>query len=107
MDSLLQAFNQKRDTFIKERTAQEIAVKEWGAKISRLDPAILQGIELPVEITLEAFVPEVYAENPRQAVYDEQYDKMAATFQKITDLAMKYYQEGLQCHQEYQKLSTQ
>lgn len=97
-----------RDTLIHNRTKQEMAIQTWAEKLRKINnPDILKDVGLPEEITLRAFVPELYEENPRQEIYHEQYLKMCEVFNKVNAIAEAYNQEAKQCLLKFQELSSQ
>lgn len=91
-----------RERFIAERLKQEMEVQAWGEKIKQCDPSILEGIELPEEISLKTLLPELYVDRPNQSVYDEQYEKMQELFDKCNKVAEEYNAKVRKTIEEYE-----
>lgn len=104
-DISIEELIKRQSIMIKERTAafiaaraeQELQVKKWGEDLKQVDPQLLGDIQLPAEITLHALVPELYAEEPRKAVYEEQLKKLNEFIESINQLAYKQYKEAQGC----------
>lgn len=97
---------QIREDFLSKRAKQEVRINAWGEKISKVNKEILEGIELPEEITLKALVPELYAENPREEVYLEQLQKANDLITKVNEVAAKHVNEAYNKLKEYQSFSA-
>ena len=91
----LKEMAQKRmETFLSERAKQEMRINEWGQKISKVPTTLLEDIQLPEVITLQALVPEAYAEYPRVEVYVAQVNALNALIAKVNALAERYLLEA-------------
>jgi len=83
---------------------QELAVQQWGEGLRKLPAGVLEGVELPEEITLAAFMPALY-ENPVDwEAYEKQYQKFTEFSEKINQICMRYNEEAVQCLSKHQQL---
>ncbi len=83
---------------------QEVAVLEWGKGLKQVPPGVLDGIDLPEEITLKAFMPALYQNPVDWEAYEEQYNSFTKLSAKINGICMKYNEEAVKCLFEHQQL---
>ena len=101
MDNQLEVLRKIREQFLSERAKQEMQVSAWAERITKCDPEVLEGIELPNPLTLRALIPELYADSPRQEVYEEQYDKAVQLFNQVNERADALLREAEKLIAEY------
>lgn len=105
-DKARKDYAERYSKFIQHRTAQEMAVAEFGRGIKANAEIFKDKVEIPDVFTLEALIPELYKESPDEAVYYEQYDKAVGLFNSIYEVMNDYIAEVEKCLQEYNVLSS-
>ncbi|MCI9050690.1 MAG: hypothetical protein HFI05_02010 [Lachnospiraceae bacterium] len=106
MNSEIALLNKIREKFLEERTKQEIQIAQWAEKLYKVDPFILKDIELPDEISLYAFMPELYKDNPDPRIYEQEFAAWKELEKKVNAIADKYNEEAKRCLLEYQQLNS-
>lgn len=94
------------ERFIQHRTAQEMAVSEFGKGIRANAAVFKDKVEIPDVFTLEALIPELYKENPSEAEYNKQYENVVELLNSIYTVMNEYVTEVEKCLQEYNVLSS-
>lgn len=83
---------------------QELAVQQWGVGLKKLPVDVLEGVELPDEITLAAFMPALYKNPVDWEAYERQYQEFTEFSEKINQICRKYNEEAVQCLSRHQQL---
>lgn len=104
---VMEANKRSREAFIRERSRQEVQVKEWSDKLKASSCEKIKALDLPTDLTLETLVPEYYNEVVDKEKAHKQYEEMTKLFQKVNDIIDEYVQEAEKCLSEYQELSSQ
>lgn len=97
---------QAKETFIKQRTQQEMIISEWAKKLATAKPEVLRGVSLPEPLTLESLIPELYADKPDEAIYKVQYDKAMELIGQVNKIADEYNEESIKCLSEYNQINS-
>lgn len=106
MTSEQELLTSREAAFIKARTQQEMQVKEWGEKLAKVDPSVLEGISLPNPLTLEALVPELYVEQYNPERIKEQYEAANKLISAVNEICDRYNKKAMEEHAEFQKISA-
>lgn len=104
MVNAVELYKKYRETFLADRARQEMQVAAFGESVKSLDPKLFEGkVEIPENFTLQALMPELYAEEPDEEVYSKQYEKTTELFNKINEIFDSINQEAEKCYYEYQE----
>lgn len=95
-----------REKFITDRAKQEQVVTNLAEGLKNVDPALLEGIGLPAELTLQALVPEYYATDLNPEKCREQYDAAMEILQRLNDFVQEKNKEARECLLNYQALAS-
>lgn len=92
-----------KELIISARTVEEMRINEFATELSKVDKEEVFGSYiLPEEISLRAFCPECYKDNPNRAVYDKEYSKMCEVIDEINKRIMEYNRQVQECLQTFQ-----
>ena len=103
---LKEQIRKNRENFLSERARQEMMVASWAESIKKVEAGVLDSVNLPEVITLQTLIPELYVEEPNQAIYEEQYNAAMELLNKVNTIADEYNKEAIRCLSEYQAMSS-
>lgn len=95
----------QREILVQARTIEEKKLEEFAKNITSVNiKEVFGDIEIPNEISLRAFCPEAYEENPDPAKYTEQYDRMIKILTPINDRIREILKESAECIQQFKQM---
>lgn len=95
-----------RERELAQRAKLEVEVANWATKIRNLDPALLEGVQLPEDLTLQGLVPELYKQNRNKELCQEQIQAAKSLTESINAIVLRYVEEAEKCLSEYQERAS-
>ena len=97
---------QQRTEFLTQRARDEIKVQEWADKLAKVNPEILQGIDLPTPLTLRTLTPEAYVDEPDEKIYEQQFLAATELIEKINAIVYEADKRSWEAVMAFRKLDT-
>ena len=88
--NLAMVIKETKDNFLARRTKQELAVLSWANKLTQVNPELLKDVKLPTELTLKAFVPELYVDKPDPEKCKMQYQELDKVVNQVKQIIIQH-----------------
>lgn len=98
---------EQRELFIQARTIEEKKLEEFASNISSVDAEkVFAGTYIPADLSLKAFCPEIYKEEPDPVVYEEQYNKMIEIITPINAVIEKINKDAAELVSQFRQMEV-
>ena len=94
MKQLLNSVAKRKEQRIERRVLAEREFKIFSGNIQLIDPKLLEGIDIPEDLSAKGLLPSLYEERPDPEKYKEEYALAVSLFEKITEVKARLMAEA-------------
>lgn len=91
---------ERQSKFIETRTIIESEVNKFLKSLEALDPDIQETLRVPKDVTARDLLPELWAEEFRPDVYQQQLTSLNNYIEQVRAYSDKLTQEAIECLQQ-------